>query len=81
MPIIVKKNNSTVKIRVKNVDGVLVGDSAPTLTLGAIIGSASRLDELTDVVESSPEDNSTLVYDETTDKYIVKPISVDGGEF
>lgn len=40
-----------------------------------------RLDELLDVVEINPQNNSTLVYDSLTDKYIVKELDIDGGEF
>lgn len=45
-----------------------------------------RLDRLKDVIEGTPEDGYTLVYDKTTDKYVVSPtnvqdVSLDGGEF
>jgi hypothetical protein len=42
---------------------------------------ASRLDQLEDVLESSPTNNSTLVYDSATDKYVVQQINLDGGTF
>lgn len=41
----------------------------------------TRLDSLQDVVATSETNNSTLVYDETTDKYIVKQLDLDGGSF
>ena len=41
----------------------------------------TRLDSLQDVVATSETNNSTLVYDETTDKYIVKQLDLDGGNF
>ena len=41
----------------------------------------TRLDRLQDVVATSETNNSTLVYDETTDKYIVKQLDLDGGNF
>lgn len=41
-----------------------------------------RLDQLADVEEGVlPSNNSTLVYDNVTDKYIVKQLDVDGGSF
>ena len=47
-----------------------------------------RLDQLVDVVESSPTDNSTLVYRASDDKYVVRQLTledlggaVDGGSF
>jgi len=43
--------------------------------------SITRLDSLQDVVATSETNNSTLVYDETTDKYIVKQLDLDGGNF
>lgn len=44
--------------------------------------SAVRLDTLADVVEGiSPANNSTLVYNNATDKYEVKEINLDGGNF
>ena len=60
-------------------------------TLKREIGASNydRLDHLKDVVEGMmPEDGSTLVYDQQTDKYEVKKISIenidgdlDGGNF
>lgn len=43
--------------------------------------SAKRLDQLLDVVENNPQNNDTLVYDSSVDKYIVKSLDLDGGEF
>jgi hypothetical protein len=41
-----------------------------------------RLDQLADVEEgASPSNNSTLVYDNGTDKYVVKILDIDGGSF
>lgn len=42
-----------------------------------------RLDNLVDVVPDSAETpaGSTLVYDPTTDKYVVKLLDLDGGTF
>ena len=45
--------------------------------------SPNRLDRLTDVVPdvSTTANNSTLVYNPETDKYVVKLLDLDGGEF
>tara|TARA_E500000318_G_scaffold44109_1_gene41701 strand:+ start:222 stop:479 length:258 start_codon:yes stop_codon:yes gene_type:complete len=43
--------------------------------------TSTRLDSLQDVVATSETNNSTLVYDETIDKYIVKQLDLDGGNF
>ena len=43
-----------------------------------------RLDHLGDVVEGTPEDGYTLVYNKEQDKYVVAPVpaaNLDGGEF
>lgn len=42
----------------------------------------NRLALLTDVDASDPNDNETLVYDQTLDKYVIKTLPiVDGGTF
>lgn len=48
---------------------------------GGGTGAGNRLDTLEDVVEGVPEDNATLVYNASTDKYEVKPLDLDGGTF
>jgi hypothetical protein len=64
-----------------------------TSTAGSVTlrgnAAANRLDMLNDVVESSPPNGSTLVYNSTTDKYVVQRLTinsddipdVDGGTF
>lgn len=47
----------------------------------SLSSAITRLDSLQDVVATSETNNSTLVYDETTDKYIVKQLDLDGGNF
>lgn len=57
--------------------------STDVLTLdGATSVSQNRLDALDDVEEvGSPANNSTLVYNAATDKYVVQEINLDGGTF
>jgi hypothetical protein len=73
MTIIVKLNSS----------GVPSLDQSITLRNDALAVSTRRLDTLLDVQADSPGTlaNSTLVYDPTTDKYIVKQLDLNGGTF
>lgn len=57
-------------------------------TPSLISGGATRLDGLTDVVASGETNGATLVYEASTDKYIVKKLdladvtgNLDGGTF
>lgn len=75
--------SSTIRATV-NTGGGQIQSTAP-VTLST---KANRLDQLADVVESSPADNSTLVYRSSDDKYIVRQLTledlggaVDGGSF
>jgi hypothetical protein len=75
--------SSTIRATV-NTGGSQIQSTAP-VTLSTKI---NRLDQLADVVESSPVDNSTLVYRSSDDKYIVRQLTledlggaVDGGSF
>ena len=60
----------------------LVDGGSQTITLRQSNISA-RLDRLNDVTADSANTlaGSTLVYDPTTDKYVVKLLDMDGGEF
>ena len=56
------------------------------LVIKSDIGTAgfigvTRLDDLLDVVEASPANNSTLVYSSANDTYVVKMLDLDGGTF
>lgn len=82
MPI-VTVNKRSANITVRAVNGILT-PSAGSVTLnnqGAIVGAGTRLDNLADVIESSPTDNSTLVYNSQDDKYYVQQLNLDGGSF
>lgn len=71
-------------ISVRAVNGILAPASTGTITLnnqGAVAGAGTRLDGLTDVVESAPANNSTLVYNSEDDKYYVQQLNLDGGSF
>jgi len=51
-----------------------------TMKAGGTFG-VTRLDQLVDVVESSPATGMTLVYNSENDKYVVQTLNMDGGEF
>lgn len=70
-------------ITVKNTGGVFTpSSSAVTIqNQGTIAAAAARLDQLDDIVESSPANNATLVYNSTDDKYYVQQLDLDGGTF
>jgi hypothetical protein len=78
-------NRSALRIKVVSTNGSIkpsLSAQAVTVTSASGVTSAlARLDALQDVVEDSPTNGSTLVYDVTTDKYIVKQLDLDGGTF
>lgn len=84
MSIIVAKPVATsATIKVANVNNVFVPKAQTPITLDTIGtgGGATRLDQLSDVQEVSPANNYTLVYNSSTDKYIVQEMNLDGGTF
>lgn len=89
-------NNSAGPISLVTQQTNVVADTIPIVGTGltsvssngsAILISTSsvgtvRLDQLADVEEGLyPSNNSTLVYDNVTDKYVVKQLDIDGGSF
>lgn len=70
-------------IVVKMAPGGGLQQSATAVTLKNTFDTAKRLDRLFDVVADTEEtpSGSTLVYDPTTDKYVVKLLDLDGGTF
>jgi hypothetical protein len=75
--------SSTIRATVNTGGGQIQSNAPVTLST-----KANRLDQLADVVESSPVDNSTLVYRSSDDKYVVRQLTledlggaVDGGSF
>lgn len=66
-----------------NVSGTTLTTSRPVTlkndtTLSSVI---TRLDSLNDVNADNESNNATLVYDSTTDTYVVKQLDLDGGTF
>jgi len=67
-----------------NTQGTTLSTTSNPVTLKnetSLSSDITRLDSLQDVVATSETNNSTLVYDETIDKYIVKQLDLDGGNF
>lgn len=52
-----------------------------TTTISKQTSELLRLDKLNDVDATGEANNATLVYDDSTDKYVVKQIDLDGGTF
>lgn len=75
----------TIKVKVTSGTSGSINVSNPKIVVPAITSSANaqvfgtitRLDELTDVIENLPANNSTLVYNSETDKYEVKQLDID----
>jgi hypothetical protein len=66
-----------------NVSGTTLTTSRPVTlkndtTLSSVI---TKLDSLNDVNADNESNNATLVYDSTTDTYVVKQLDLDGGTF
>lgn len=82
MSIIVAKPVAvTASIKVANVNNVLVPRAQKEITLDTVQPGVNRLDQLTDVVETTPSNNATLVYNSSTDTYNVQEMNLDGGTF
>jgi hypothetical protein len=82
MAIIVAKPVATsATIKVANVNNVFVPRVQTPITLDTVQPGATRLDQLTDVSEGTPANNYTLVYNSSTDTYIVQEMNLDGGTF
>ena len=78
---------SGASISVKTAPGGALQQSTSAVTLKnsiqADLSATKRLDTLADVVADNANTvaGSTLVYDPSTDKYIVKLLDLDGGTF
>lgn len=74
---------SALKIKVVATGGsIRPSTQADAVTVTSASGvTAIRLDSLVDVVESNPQNNSTLVYYSANDTYVVEQLNLDGGSF
>jgi hypothetical protein len=84
MVTVVKANNrNALSLKVVETSGsIKPSTQADAVTVTSASGvTASRLDSLVDVVESTPANNSTLVYYSANDTYVVEQLNLDGGSF
>lgn len=65
-----------VKIRVKNTSGILQ-NKAPISIKGALKTSVKKLEDIGDVEVVDLQDGSTLIYNDSTQKYEVKQLDAD----
>ena len=90
MAIVAKLNiPRTLNVKVNSETGSL-NPTTSGITLGNFTAGVNRLDQLVDVVESTPLNGDTLVYNAAQDKYYVQTLSgltsnnisdLDGGSF
>jgi hypothetical protein len=79
----------TIQISTNATAGIIDTTTPVVLKNNPVLGTGvSRLDRLTDVVANNEVDKATLVYDASTDKYVVKKMEftditgdLDGGTF
>ena len=76
-----------VTVKVTNSNGILQSFGSPitvstsAVSAGEASNGSNRFDGLDDVVEIAPQEGNVPVYDADTDKYVVGPVNLDGGEF
>lgn len=77
------QTGASIAVRTAPGGGLQQSTSAVTLKNTIQADSSRRLDSLVDVIADTVETpaGSTLVYDPTTDKYVVKLLDLDGGNF
>ena len=79
--VVTNGSRRTANVVVKSINNVLVPKSTTPVTLTGQISPSTRLDQLTDVVEGTPANNQTLVYNSQSDTYVVDYLDLDGGTF
>lgn len=86
---VVVSKRKNVRVTANTTGGVI--ETSPPVTLknlATLNNGVNTIDELTDVNLTQRNDGSTLIYDQTTDKYVVKHMEfvditgdLDGGVF
>ncbi len=77
-------NQKTTSVKVNvGASGGIVGSptSANTITLTNSALGKRKLSELEDVADSNLVDGGALVYDATSDEYVLQALNLDGGSF
>lgn len=85
---VVVSKKRTVQVSANATAGIINTTVPVTLKNNTILTGSTRLDRLTDVDANNETSGSTLVYDASTDKYIVQKLDIsnvtgdlDGGTF
>lgn len=85
---VVVARKRTIQVSANGTAGILDTSVPVTLKNNPVLGTATRLDKLTDVVANAEINGATLVYEASIDKYIVKKLDLsdvtgdlDGGTF
>lgn len=85
---VVVARKRTVQVSANGTAGIIDTSVPVTLKNNPSLSAATRLDKLTDVVANSEVNGGTLVYEASTDKYVVKKLDLsdvtgdlDGGTF
>ena len=85
---VVVSKKRTVQVSANATAGIINTTVPVTLKNNTILTGSTRLDRLTDVDANNETSGSTLVYDASTDKYIVQKLDIsnvngdlDGGNF
>lgn len=72
----------TIQVSSNATAGILDTSTPVTLKSTGTAGAGiTRLDSLVDVNATGETNNATLVYESTSDTYVVKEIDLDGGTF
>ena len=84
----IKRRSPTIGVKINNSTGVIQTTTPVTIQTNITAATNNRLDALADVVEQSPQNGDTLVYDSITDTYVVTRLNLqnvigdlDGGTF
>lgn len=85
---VVVSKKRTVQISSNSTAGIIDTTTPVVLKNNPVLGGATRLDTLSDVVANNEIDGATLVYNSTNDTYVVKKLDLseivgdlDGGTF
>jgi hypothetical protein len=75
----IAKRRPTIGVKLNSNTGSIQSTTPVTIQtqLSASGAPVNRLDQLIDVTENAPETGDTLVYNATTDKYVVSRLSLD----
>ena len=75
------QTSSNIKVSIGGSGGIENATSANTITLSSGGVGSRKLTDLTDVNDTVEVDGGTLVYNASTDEYVLKKLPIDGGTF